>query len=75
MAEHLNSITLDPVKAAVLRFEKSKLGQQVFRFVRLVGVGVASWYATHSSLDSAAVVAIVEVAFRAVFNAPDVTPK
>lgn len=58
---------MSKITDTVANFEKSKVGQQVFRFVRLVVVGVAAAYISHSALDTTTVVAIAEVAFRQVF--------
>lgn len=61
---------LGQLRTAVVRFERSKTGAQVFRFLRLTVLGVATAYVTHNGVDTAAVVAIAEVAFRAVFDPP-----
>lgn len=61
---------LQPLREAVVRFEKTKTGAQVFRFLRLTVTGVATAYVTHNGVDTAAVVAIAEVAFRQVFDHP-----
>lgn len=55
------------LKALVARFEKTKTAEQLFRVGRIVAVGVASAYVTHSAIDSVSITALVEAAFRQVF--------
>jgi len=57
------------LKALVKQLESTKVKQQVFRFARLVAVGVVTAYITHSAIDTASVTALVETAFRQVFEA------
>lgn len=58
---------LGAIAAAIAKAEKTKTGEQVLRFVRIVGVGVLSAVLTHSPIDAVTITGLVEVAFRQVF--------
>lgn len=57
------------IKAAVSKFEKTKLAAQLFRVVRIVAVGVVATIATGNPVTVVGIVAAAEVAFRQVFPA------
>lgn len=57
----------DRLTAAAKKFAKSKTGEQVARFGRLIGVGLATAYLTGNAVTTTAAVGIAEVAFRQVW--------
>jgi hypothetical protein len=57
------------VRKAVAKAEATAVKAQVFRFLRLVVLGVAAAYVSGQPLTVVAVVAVAEVAFRQAFPA------
>ena len=58
---------MSKLQASVNWLEKTKLGQQLFRVVRIVVVGIVASIATGNPVTVVAIVAAIEAAFRQVF--------
>lgn len=66
---------MNKLKRTIVLGEHSKLGQQLMRAVRIIGVGIAVDIATGRAVDATVVVALVEVAWRQAFPVvPTKTP-
>lgn len=55
------------MKSFISKIESSKLGEQIFRFVRIGIVGAVSTILSGNPVTGAAIVAAFEAAFRQVF--------
>ena len=55
------------ITAIVSKFEKSKIGAQVFRLVRIVVPGLVVLAVSHNGVAAVSVAGVVEAAFRQVF--------